>query len=198
MAPTVYVIAGPNGAGKTTFASKFLPDFVHCNEFLNADLIAAGLSPFDPESQSVAAAKIMLQRMDELIKKRESFSFESTLAGRGYIKKFDSLRKRGYEIEIFFLWLPSVENAVIRVVNRVRQGGHNIPEQVIRRRYNAGVRNFWNTYRNLVERWHVYDGSRMPPSHLAKSSHGHLTVFEEVIYRQFVSFAENLHDRKDE
>ncbi|RCS52553.1 MULTISPECIES: zeta toxin family protein [Pirellulaceae] len=194
MAPTVYVIAGPNGAGKTTFASKFLPDFVHCKEFLNADLIAAGLSPFDPESQSVAAGKIMLQRMDELTQKRESFSFESTLSGRGYIKKFDSLRERGYEIEIFFLWLPHVENAVIRVANRVRQGGHNIPEQVIRRRYNSGARNFWNTYRHSVDRWHLYDGSCTPPSYLAKSAPGHLTVLDDVSYKQFTSFAENLHD----
>ncbi|QDU75282.1 Zeta toxin [Bremerella volcania] len=192
MAPTVYVIAGPNGAGKTTFASKFLPDFVHCKEFLNADLIAAGLSPFDPESQSVAAGKIMLQRMDELTSKRENFSFESTLSGRGYIKKFDSLRERGYEIEIFFLWLPSEDEAVERVANRVQQGGHNIPEPVIRRRYNSGIRNFWMAYRQIADRWHLYDNSGVPPYRIARSVAGKLQVIQQAPYGKFEQFAEGI------
>ena len=106
MPPTVYVIARPNGAGKTTFASKYLPGFVQCKEFLNADLIAAGLSPFNPESQNFAAGKLMLRRIDELTAQRVNFSFETTLSGRGYLRRLREMKQAGYEVHLFFLWLP--------------------------------------------------------------------------------------------
>jgi predicted ABC-type ATPase len=125
--PMVYVIAGPNGAGKTTFASSFLPDFVKCNEFLNADLIAAGLSPFAPETQNLRAGRLLLQRIDELANQRADFSFETTLSGRTYLKLLSDMKASGYRVMLFFLWLPSAELAVARVANRVKQGGHNVP-----------------------------------------------------------------------
>src|SRR5271170_2849583 len=126
--PTVYVIAGPNGAGKTTFASEFLPDFVKCRQFLNADLIAAGLSPFAPETQNVRAGRLLLERISELSIAREDFGFETTLSGRTYAKLLTDLRREGYGIVLFYLWVPSADAAVVRVANRALQGGHSVPE----------------------------------------------------------------------
>src|SRR4051794_11262506 len=127
--PTVYVIAGPNGAGKTTFATKFLPDFVQCREFVNADLIAAGLSPFAPETQAMRAGRLLLTRIKELSKARQNFGFETTLAGRSYAKVLSDLKAARYRLVLFFLWLPDADLAVARVANRVLQGGHTYPKQ---------------------------------------------------------------------
>jgi predicted ABC-type ATPase len=151
--PGIYVIAGPNGAGKTTFASRFLPAYVHCTEFLNADLIAAGLSPFAPESQNTRASELMLERMDGLLERRETFSFETTLAARTYRQKIIGWRSIGYYVHLFFLWLPSADMAVARVANRVIQGGHGLPEETIRPRYARGIANFHNLYRPVVDQW---------------------------------------------
>lgn len=160
---TVYVIAGPNGAGKTTFATEFLPEFVDCREFLNADLIAAGLSPFAPETQNLRAGRLLLERIQELFSARVDFSFETTLAGRSYARMLKTFRQEGYRVVLFFLWLPSVELAVARVAMRVRQGGHHIPEADIRRRYTAGLRNFFGLYRSVIDAWWLYDASELPP-----------------------------------
>jgi predicted ABC-type ATPase len=160
---TVYVIAGPNGAGKTTFATEFLPEFVDCREFLNADLIAAGLSPFAPETQNLRAGRLLLERIHELFSARVDFAFETTLAGRSYARMLKTFRQEGYRVVLFFLWLPSVELAVSRVAMRVRQGGHNIPEADIRRRYTAGLRNFFGLYRSVLDAWWLYDASELPP-----------------------------------
>src|SRR4051812_16849376 len=126
--PTVFVIAGPNGAGKTTFASEFLPDFVSCRQFLNADLIASGLSPFAPETQNMRAGRLLLERIEELSAARENFGFETTLSGRTYVRLLAGLRRLEYRVVLFFLWLPDTELALVRVANRVRQGGHGVPE----------------------------------------------------------------------
>jgi predicted ABC-type ATPase len=165
--PIAYLIAGPNGAGQTTFAAEFLPDFVQCREFVNADLIAAGLSPFAPETQAMRARWLLLTRIKELAGQQRDFGFETTLAGRSYVRLIADLKRSGYHIVLFFLWLPSAEMAVARVANRVRQGGHNIPESTIRRRFEAGLRNFFRLYAPLVDAWHLYDGSRLPPSCIA-------------------------------
>jgi predicted ABC-type ATPase len=130
--PTVYVIAGPNGADKTTFAARFLPDFVQCREFLNADLIAAGLAPIAAETQNVRAGRLLLERMGELVSERASFGFEITLSGRTYLKLIGEMKKKGYRVWLFFLWLPSPEMALARVENRVQQGGHSVPASDIR------------------------------------------------------------------
>jgi predicted ABC-type ATPase len=176
--PTAYLIAGPNGAGKTTFATEFLPDFVHCREFVNADLIAAGLSPFAPETQAIRAGRLVLTRIKELAGARQDFGFETTLAGRGYVKLISELKRAGYRVILFFLWLPDAEMAVARVANRVRQGGHDIPEPVIRRRFEAGLRNFFRLYAPLVSSWHLYDGSRLPPQRIAGAIAGAIDVHE--------------------
>jgi predicted ABC-type ATPase len=122
--PTVYVIAGPNGAGKTTFASEFLPRFANCQEFLNADLIAAGLAPFAPETQNVRAGRLLLERMDELAAQRATFGLETTLSVRAYFKILAKMKANGYRVVMFFLWLADVQTAIERVAVRVRQGGH--------------------------------------------------------------------------
>ncbi len=181
--PCVYVIAGPNGAGKTTFASKFLPDFVQCREFLNADLIAQGLSPFAPELQNVEAGKLLLRRMDELASRDEDFSFETTRAGRGHARRLEALKLSGYQVHIFFLWLPDEEFAVSRVANRVRQGGHKIAEKDIRRRYHAGLKNFFDLYAPLANFWRMYDASIAAPQLVAQMRSGSVEVANLATWR---------------
>jgi predicted ABC-type ATPase len=187
--PAVYVIAGPNGAGKTTFASRFLPDFVNCREFLNADLIAAGLAPFAPETQNVRAGRLLLERIKELVSAREDFSFETTLSGRTYARHLKRMKQDGYRVYLFFLWLPSDDLAVARVANRVRQGGHNIQESDIRRRFRSGIKNFFDLYRPLCDGWWLYDGSQVPPAIIAKSEGDELKVSQPNLYDQITQNA---------
>jgi predicted ABC-type ATPase len=170
--PTVYVISGPNGAGKTTFANEFLPNFVSCREFLNADLIAAGLSPFAPETQNMRAGRLLVERMRELAKERRDFGFETTLAGRMHVKLLSDLRKWGYQIALFFLWLPSAEMAMRRVAQRVSEGGHRVPDEDVRRRYRKGLRNFFRLYTPQVGSWWLYDASTLPPTIIAQIESG--------------------------
>lgn len=182
--PTVYVVAGPNGAGKTTFASEFLPDFVKCKVFLNADLIAAGLSPFAPETQNLRAGRLLLERIGELAGKRADFGFETTLSGRTYVKLLTDMKATGYRIVLFFLWLPNAEMAVARVENRVKPGGHSVPSEDVRRRYQAGARNFFQLYRPIVNDWRLYDASRLPPTLIARERNERLVIKRKRIYRQ--------------
>jgi predicted ABC-type ATPase len=182
--PTVYVIAGPNGAGKTTFATDFLPIFVQCREFVNADLIAAGLSPFAPELQAMRAGRLLLTRIRELAEARQDFAFETTLAGRSYVKLIAELRQSGYDVILFFLWLPNAEAAIARVASRVRQGGHDVPEATIRRRFEAGLRNFLRIYAPLVNSWYMLDGSDLPPSLIAIRSDGLLQPLKAELYEK--------------
>ena len=182
--PTVYVIAEPNGAGKTTFANEFLPDFVHCREFLNADLIAAGLSPFAPETQNLRAGRLLLTRIKELTASKENFGFETTLSGRGYVRQLTEMKRTGYRVVLFFLWLPNVDVAVARVKNRVRQGGHNVPEHVIRRRFESGIRNLFHLYRPLADVWRLYNGSLLPPEVVAHEEDQELRVFHADLFTQ--------------
>jgi predicted ABC-type ATPase len=180
--PTVYVIAGPNGAGKTTFAASFLPTFVACRQFLNADLIAAGLSPFAPETQNVRAGRLLLERIIELSASKENFSFETTLSGRTYARFVTNLKQVGYRVVLFFLWLPSADLAVARVASRVRQGGHAVPEADVRRRFTAGLCNFFHLYSPLVDAWWLYDGSELPPVLIAKEEAGERTIMEPDLF----------------
>ncbi len=142
----VVIIAGPNGAGKTTFAREFLPAEADCPVFINADLIAAGLSPFQPEAAAIRAGRVMLEEIDRYATMRTSFAFETTLAGHTYLRRIDAWREHGFVVKLVFLSLPSVEEAIARVAERVQQGGHNIPIAVIRRRFDAGMRNFLRTH----------------------------------------------------
>jgi predicted ABC-type ATPase len=182
--PSIYIIAGPNGAGKTTFANRFLPDYAMCSEFLNADLIAAGLSPFAPEQQSFLASELMLQRMRELLEARKTFSFETTLAARSYVNRIPEWQADGYKVSLFFLWLPSVEMAIERVANRVRQGGHGIPEPTIRQRYQRGLENFHHRYRPAVDEWILLDNSQVRPQEIARWNKGLIAVSDETKWQR--------------
>jgi predicted ABC-type ATPase len=158
-APIVVVLGGCNGAGKTTIAQDVLLEGLHVDEFLNADMIARGLSPFHPESVALSAGQLLLRRMDELIQARISFGVESTLAGRSLAGRLRAMVKLGYDVHLTFVYLESVELAVGRVRSRVAQGGHRVPEATIRRRYFEGMRNFFTIYRPLATTWQVYDNS---------------------------------------
>ena len=164
----VLIIAGPNGAGKTTFATQFLPNEGNCPTFINADLIASGLNPFQPEQAALEAGRIMLRTMDRYVEQEENFAFETTLSGRGYMRLIPEWQVQGYQVILLFLSLPTPEVALGRVRTRVRQGGHDVPEQVIRRRYYAGWRNFQQVYRQIVDRWMLYDASDRTPILIAE------------------------------
>lgn len=159
----VIIIAGPNGAGKTTFAREFLPNEAACPVFVNADLIAAGLSPFAPETAAIQAGRLMLAELHRHFLNQQSFAFETTLAGRGYLRHVKQWRQAGYWVELIFLQLNHVDEAVARVQQRVRQGGHNIPEAVIRRRFDAGLSNFHHHYAPAVNAWALYNNAGDTP-----------------------------------
>jgi predicted ABC-type ATPase len=160
----IIIIAGPNGAGKTTFARSFLTAEAQLPRFINADLIAAGLAPFAPETAALKAGRLMLQEIEQCARRGESFAFETTLSGLGYLRRIAGWRAQGYRVSLFFLTLPNVETAIARVAERVRQGGHDIPEPVIRRRYTAGKRNFERAYRATVDDWALYDNTGAAPA----------------------------------
>jgi predicted ABC-type ATPase len=155
----ILVIAGPNGAGKTTFAKQYLANIKPSMPFVNADLIAAGIAPLSPESAALLAGRLMLQEMGMLVQQKKSFAFETTLAGIGYAKRLSSWSALGYTIRLVFLTLPDEKYAIDRVRARVTQGGHDIPEAVIRRRFVAGHRNFERVYKALADTWYVVDAN---------------------------------------
>lgn len=159
----VIIIAGPNGAGKTTFAREFLPVDAGCPIFVNADLIAAGLAPFAPETAAMQAARVMLDELARHFAARASFAFETTLSGRTYLRHIRTWRAAGYRVKLVFLQLDSADEAIARVAQRVRQGGHDIPQAVIRRRFDAGRRNFAEVYAPAVDAWVLYDNSGAKP-----------------------------------
>jgi predicted ABC-type ATPase len=158
-APQVIIIAGPNGAGKTTLAPFLLRDKLGVLEYVNADPIALGLSGFDPASVALQAGRVMLNRLHELAEQRKTFAFETTLAAKHYAGWIKKLRNEGYAFQLMFLWLRSADLAVERVRERVRAGGHDVAEQIIRRRYDSGLKNFWRLYQPLADAWSVYDNS---------------------------------------
>jgi predicted ABC-type ATPase len=159
----IVIIAGPNGAGKTTFAREFLPNEGDCPTFINADLIAAGLSPFNPEAVAVRAGRLMLEEMESMARNCRSFAFETTLSGRTYQHKIRDWQRLGYHVKLVYLGLPSADLAVARVAARVAQGGHDIPEAIIRRRFATGLRNFKLIYQPLVDAWVLYDNAGSLP-----------------------------------
>lgn len=159
----VIIIAGPNGAGKTTFAREFLPNEAGCPVFVNADLIAAGLAPFSPDSAAIQAGRVMLQELARHFAARTSFAFETTLSGRGYLRRIDQWQAAGYRVKLIFLRLASSEEAIARVAQRVSQGGHNIPDEVVRRRFIAGDENFRRLYAPRVDAWALYDNAGPQP-----------------------------------
>jgi predicted ABC-type ATPase len=185
-APTVIVLAGPNGAGKTTSARTLLAETLNLMTFVNADVIAQGISGFDPERAAMEAGRIMLQRLHTLAEQRANFAFETTLAGRAYARWLKSLRHAGYNVHLVYFWLASAELAVARVAQRVRTGGHPIPEETIRQRYERSMDNFFRLYRPIVASWEVYDNSHAGgPQLIAHGDRtGRETVLKETVWKE--------------
>jgi predicted ABC-type ATPase len=195
--PYVTLLAGPNGAGKSTVAQqRLLKGTLKVQEFVNADTIAAGLSAFSPESAAIQAGRIMLRQLSELSRKRKNFAFESTLSARSFAPWLRRLKGNGYKVRIIFLFLPDPRLAIERVRQRVRLGGHDVPLAVIRRRYYAGVSNFFDLYMPLADQWRIYDNSALAPTLVAigsKDSAYTRIVAAPEIWRQFVELGK-IHD----
>lgn len=178
----VYIIAGPNGSGKTTFAKLFLPDYVNCPNFVNADLIAQGLAPFEPRAAAIKAGKLVLQQIHEYAKRGVDFAFETTLSGKSYVNLLTDLKEKGYALHLFFLWLPSAELAIARIKERVQEGGHYVPVEDVRRRFVRGVNNFFTLYEFLFDSWMLFDNSKAKPVLIAKRRNGHKEVINDVLF----------------
>lgn len=187
MRPTVYIIAGPNGAGKTTFAREFLPHYADCTNFINADLIAQGVSPFSPDTAAFRAGRLMLGEISLYAKRQADFGFETTLSGHGHLKLIRDLIKVGYQAHIFYLWVPRVQLALDRVRVRVLGGGHNVPEAVVRRRFDRSIRNFLAHYRLLAESWTLFDNSGETPKTVASMKERKLSIIAAGKYRDLVA-----------
>lgn len=184
MGPDVYIIAGPNGAGKTTFAREFLPNYADCRNFINADLIAEGISPFSPETAAVRAGRLMIEEIQLSMRREADFGFETTLSGRSYLNLVRQLKERGYSVHIFYLWVPSVELALLRIRERVSRGGHDVPEAVVRRRFARSISNFLVHYRPLADSWVLYDNTWATPQMIASEELGRLRIIETRLYNQ--------------
>jgi predicted ABC-type ATPase len=182
----VIVLAGPNGAGKTTASQTLLAEALRVVTFVNADVIAQGLAGFDPDSAAVEASRIMLGRLHTLAEQRANFAFETTLAGRTLAGWLRGLRRDGYTVHLVYFWLESADLAVARVAERVKSGGHNVPEATIRQRYGRSLHNFFGLYRPVVSTWQVYDNSlRSSPQLVASGDEtGSETILREEIWRQ--------------
>ncbi len=185
----LYIISGCNGAGKTTASYTVLPEILHCKEFVNADEIARGLSPFNPESVAIDAGRLMLQRIEELLSRNETFSIETTLATKSYISLVRRARNKGYRIILLFFWLKTPELAIYRVAERVSNGGHNIPENVIRRRFTAGINNLFKLFMTEVDSWVIFDNSENPRKLVASGGKDNQTVInEEILFSKIQSY----------
>ena len=179
----VYIIAGPNGSGKTTFAKLFLPDYVNCPNFVNADLIAQGLAPFEPRAAAIKAGKLVLQQIHEYSERGVDFAFETTLSGKSYKSLLIELKSKGYALHLFFLWLPGVELAMARIKERVQEGGHNVPAEDVRRRFSRGINNFFTLYEPLLDSWMLFDNSKAKPTLIAKRKNGHREIINEELFQ---------------
>jgi predicted ABC-type ATPase len=190
--PSVVVLAGPNGAGKSTTAPTLLKGALGVTEFVDADTIARGLSAFQPERVALSAGRIMLRRLKELASQRVSFAYETTLASRMFARWLVELRQSGYRVHLLFLWLPSADLAVERVADRVHMGGHDVPEGTVRRRYAAGLRNFFSLYQPLANTWRIYDNSKSSgPRLIARGRSSKVTgVLDDTLWARITSEVE--------
>ena len=186
--PNLYIIAGPNGAGKTTAAYNLLPEVLHCPNFVNADEIARGLSPFAPETVSIQAGRIMLQRIDELLPQKVDFAIETTLSTRSYVQLVHRAQALGYKVHLIFFFLENEEQAKARVAQRVRNGGHDIPEEDIRRRFTRGIYNLINLYMPICEIVYVLNNNHVPAILVAQKSPslGGLHIYKQDMWNQLI------------
>jgi len=187
--PTLYVIAGPNGAGKTTFARTFLPQYANCTHFVNADLIAQGLSPFSPASVALKGGRLLLEQIQGLAAKRADFAFETTLSGKKHRALLLKLKRRGYHIRLFFLWIPDVRLALTRIAQRVQEGGHYVPEPDVRRRFHRGLANLFGLYQDAVDSWSIFDNSTEKPTLIAEHQGDHQTIYDADRHAQLIRLA---------
>jgi predicted ABC-type ATPase len=184
----LYIISGCNGAGKTTASKTILPEILNCREFVNADEIARGLSPYNPEGVAFKAGRIMLERLDELLAEKVDFAFETTLATRSYVSFVKQAQENGYTVVLLYLWLKDAELAKNRVKTRVEKGGHNIPEEVVERRYRLGLQNLFNLYLPIVDEWLLYDNSNSEKKQIAYGDVGGETnIVDESIFNKMKS-----------
>ena len=189
MSKNLYIISGCNGAGKTTASYTVLPEVLHCKEFVNADEIARGLSPFNPESVAIEAGRLMLQRIEDLLVKDESFSIETTLSTKSYINLVRRAQVKGYTVRLLFFWLNSPELALQRIAERVAKGGHNIPEPIVRRRYVAGICNLFRLFMSEVDSWEIYDNSEYPAVQIARGGKDDETsIIVESTYKTIADY----------
>ena len=180
----VYIIAGPNGSGKTTFAREFLPTYARCPNFVNADLIAQGLSPFSPRTAAMKAGRLVLEQVHNLANKDVDFAFETTLSGKAYISFLKDLKKKGYSINIFFLWIPNAELAIDRIKDRVAGGGHDVPANDVKRRFHRGVYNFLNHYKPLADTWLLFNNADAVPKLIAQDKGGKAEIIDKVLFEK--------------
>ena len=186
--PNIYIIAGCNGAGKTTASFTILPEMLDCKEFVNADEIARGLSPFQPESVSFHAGRIMLERIEELISNKVDFAFETTLTTLSYTNTIRLAKELGYTITLLYFWLNDVNLAIERVKNRVSEGGHDIPEETLKRRYYRGMYNLTNRFINICDYWIVINNSSRPYTFVAEGQgKTELKIYDDLIWQQIKS-----------
>lgn len=182
----IYIISGCNGAGKTTASYTILPDLLDCNEFVNADEIAKGLSPFFPEKASIQAGKLMLKKINDLIDKNQDFAFETTLAAKSHRNIINNAQKKGYKAILLFFYLRTPDLAVKRVETRVKEGGHSIPENTIRRRYESGLNNFFKIYRLLVNEWMFIDNSGEPYEIIGESNQTLTDIHNKNVWKKLI------------
>lgn len=180
----LYVIAGCNGAGKTTASYTILPEILDCKEFVNADEIARGLSPFQPEKAGIEAGRLMLKRIKTLLESGENFAFETTLATKSYVNLIKNAKEREYQVILLFFWLHSPDLAISRVKNRVKEGGHNIPEHVIRRRYINGLKNFFKLYLPMIDNWMFINNSGETYEIVAEGSFEDMIINNDPLWNQ--------------
>ena len=190
--PRLYIISGCNGAGKTTASYSLLPEMLDCSEFVNSDEFAKSLSPFHPENASIQASRYMLLKIRYLLKKRSDFAVETTLATRTLLKTVRMAQAAGYSVTLLYFWLNSPELAIERVKARVEAGGHNIPEETVKRRYHVGIDYFFHYYSPISDRWILADNSQAPFRVVAEGSKGDVVnIRDEETYRKILAIAED-------